>query len=131
MSNLKPVLTAEPEPVDPRVWYLQIEAPGVRDRVTVRPFWDDDVKRLLVRVNGQLWGYTLPCEVIVRAACKPHHGLPAVDRPTVRVSCLRCGLNVYECPCAGYCRAAEARECKARETTERTQNWRQFPRKSQ
>ena len=117
--------------MDPRVWYLRIEARGLRDRVTVKPFWDDDVKRLLVRVNGELWGYTVPCEVVVRTACKPHHGLAAVDRPCVRVSCIRCGLNVYTCPCADYSRACDARERKARETTECTRNWRQFSRKSQ
>lgn len=117
--------------MDPRVWRLCIEAHGVRDRVVVKPFWDADVQRLLVRVNGQLWGYIVPCETIARAACKAHHGLRAVDTVPIPVSCLRCGTNVYKCGCADYSRAAEARERAACATAERTRNWRVFSHRAQ
>lgn len=110
------------------MWRLCIDAPGVRDRVTVKPFWDADVQRLLVRVNGQLWGYVVPCEVITRVACKPHHGLRAVDTVPIPVSCLRCGTNVYTCGCAAFSRIAEARERAACESAARTRNWRVFSR---
>lgn len=118
-------ISAEEEKLDVRIWNLRISTGSVRvDKVTVTPIWSGKAQRLLVRVNGELWGYVSPRTVIRRADCLSVPGLPFL-RPLPPVPCFRGHPDVFTCPCVGM----KPPDDSVIPTTHNGRNWRVFPRR--